>query len=99
MAVSSRKGVTQPQNGFVDGVINITTEATTASINVSTVAGYSSVTSVMFAQASLNVGATIASTIASPYPLCSWTTTDCVIKVTCDASQSTATIGVRFVGQ
>jgi hypothetical protein len=95
---ATKKGVTQPQNGFIDGVIQVTTEGTTYSMNVSTVTGYSNVTSIVNAVVSLNVGATIASTIAQDVPICSWTTTDCVIKITCDASQSTNTISVRFVG-
>jgi hypothetical protein len=96
---ATKKGVTQPQNGFIDGVIQVTTEGTTYSMNVSTVTGYANVTSILYASASANVGATVGSTISQVTPICQWTTTDCVVKITCDASQSTATIAVRFVGQ
>ena len=102
--VSVGKGSRQPQNGFVDGVVSFTTEATTFSINVSTITdgtstSFPNVTSVIFAEVSLNSAATIASTIAQDVPICSWTTTDAVVKVTCDASQSTLTMGLRFVGK
>ena len=99
--VSLVKGSAQPQNGLIDGVIQFTTEATTYSINVSTVSSstYANVTSIVFATVSLNSAVTIASTIAQDVPICSWTTTDAVIKVTCDASQSTLTMAVRFVGK
>lgn len=102
--VSVGKGTGQPQNGFVDGVISFTTEATTFSINVSTVTdgtttSFPNVTSVLDAKVSLNVGATIASTVAQVLPMCSWTTTDAVVKVTCDTSQSTNTMSLRFVGK
>jgi len=95
--VAVKKGVSQPQNGFIDGVISFTTEATTFSINVSTL--YPNVTSIIDARVSLNVGAAIASTVAQVVPIVSWNTTDTIVKVTCDASQSTVPMSLRFVGQ
>ena len=97
--VTVGKGISQPQNGYIEGVLSVTTEATTFSINVTTVSGFSNVTSIIHASASLNSGAAVASTVAQVVPLVSWTTTDKTIKVTCDASQSTIPIGIRFVGK
>lgn len=94
---ASRKGPVLVQNGLVDGVLSVTTEATTLSINVSTVSGYESVTSIVYASVTPNSGAAQATTIV--YPSVSWTTTDAVIKVTADATLSTTALGIRFVGK
>lgn len=93
---ATRKGTTLVQNGQVDGVLSVTTENTTLSINVSTVSGYESVTSILYASATYNLGAA-STTIA--YPYVQWTTTDATIKLTVPTAQSTVTVGVRFVGK
>lgn len=97
MGATVKKGVSQPQNGFIDGVLSVTTEATTYNITVKDIAGYANVTSIIYAQASVNSGAAL--TTAPSLPIVQWTTTDSVIKVTAPAALSTATIGIRFVGQ
>jgi hypothetical protein len=97
MGATAKKGVSQPQNGYIDGVLSATTEGTTLSINVSTVSGYSSVTSILYAAASVNSGAAFSTSVS--LPICAWTTTDATIKLTVDATLSTTAIGVRFVGQ
>lgn len=102
--VSVGKGTKQPQNGFVDGLVSFTTEATTFSINVSTITdgtttSFPNVTSVIHATVALNSAVTVASTIAQDVPICTWTTTDAIVKVTCDASQSTLSMSLRFVGK
>ena len=92
----SRKGVLQPQNGFVDGIMVGSTEATTFSVDVTTV-GYTGVTSVIQADVVVNSGAAQSTSVSDPSV--SWTTTNTTIKLTIDASLSTATVAVRFVGQ
>lgn len=94
---ATRKGPILVQNGLVDGVLTVTTENTTLSINVSTVSGYDSVTSIVYADVSVNSGAAWVTTVM--FPTVAWTTTDATIKVTNVAALSTTAMGIRFVGK
>jgi len=93
--VNVKKGPTQPGVGIIDGVLSVTTENTTYSINVSTITGYENVTSIVYAAATYNLGAA-STTIAQPFV--QWTTTDSIIKLTVPSAQSTVAIGVVFKG-
>lgn len=100
--VNVGKGTGQPQNGFVDGVVSFTTEATTYSINVSTLTdgtstSFPNVTSVIHAQVSVNSGAAL--TTAPSLAIASWTTTNAVVKISAPAGLSTASMSLRFVGK
>lgn len=91
--VAVKKGVSQPQNGFVDGIIGFTTEATTFNIDVSTL--YPNVRSILHADVSVNQNTAMIATS----PAVSWATTSAVVKVSVSSAQTTSAMSLRFVGQ
>ena len=100
-ATLTRKGSATPSLGQYIGVVNATSsESTTVSINVSTVSGYSSVTSIVFATAVPAFdAATAVTTTVGAISKVEWTTTDAIIKVTTLTNMTTKGISVFFIGK